>query len=46
MENKLTQNRLICYYDTYEGQFLYSESYREIGRLSDSIDWECVHNAR
>ena len=29
---------------TYEGPFLYSESDREIGRLSDSIDWDCVHN--
>ena len=28
----------------YEGQFLYSERYRAIGHLSDSIDWECVHN--
>ena len=29
---------------TYEGPFLYSESVRETGRLSDSIDWDCVHN--
>ena len=29
---------------TYEGPFLYSESDRETGRLTDSIDWDCVHN--
>ena len=28
----------------YEGPFLYSESDRETERLSDSIDWDCVHN--